>query len=100
MNKPIKPTKKIEQPNSMTFHFDHASNTVSLEHFNQWVKDNLPIGAFDVALSLDEDYDYYSGEITSVYLRIEYKIWVPNTRYVSQMTKYNKQLAKWKKENA
>lgn len=83
----------------MTFYFDHASNRVSLEYFNQWIKDNLPQGAFDVALTLDEDYDYYSGEITSVYLKIEYQILVENTRYKSQLKKYEKQLAKWKEEN-
>ena len=92
--KPIKPTKIIEQPGSLTFYFDHVSNRVSLEYFNQWIKDNLPKGAYDVGLAMDEDYDYYSGEITAVYLRIEYKIKVKNTRYVSQMKKYEKQLAK------
>ncbi len=98
MNKPIKPTKKIEQPGSITFYFEHASNSVSLEYFNQWVKDNLPKGAFDVALTLDEEYDYYSGEIMSVYLQVEYKTLVDNTRYVSEMKKYKKKLAEWKKE--
>lgn len=98
MNKPQKPSKKIEQPGSLTFYFDHASNKVSLEYFNQWVEDNLPGGAYDVALTMDEDYDYYSGEIVSVNLQIEYKTLIDNTRYVSQMKKYKKQLAKWKEQ--
>lgn len=97
---PIKPELKVGQPGSLTFYFDHTSNKVSLEYFNRWVKDNLPQGAYDVGLTLEEDYDYYSGDIVSVDLKIEYKTLVDNTRYVSQMKKYEKQLAKWKKENA
>jgi len=98
MRKPITPTKKVEQPGSLTFYFDHVSNRVSLDYFNQWVKDNLPKGSFDVALTLDEDYDYYSGDIISVYLRVEYKTLVDNTRYKSEMKKHEKQLAKWKEQ--
>jgi hypothetical protein len=98
MNKPQKPSKTVEQPGSIIFHFDHTSNKVSIQYFNQWIKDNVPKGAFDVALTLDEDYDY-SGEIMGVYLRIEYKTLVPNAHYKSQVKTYEKQLAEWKEQN-
>lgn len=98
VNKPQKPNKIVEQPGSMTFYFDHSSNKVSLDYFNQWVKDNLPKGAYDVSLSLDEEYDHYSGEIMTTNLQVEYLIKVDNAKYDSQMKKYQKQLAKWNEQ--
>lgn len=98
MNKPRKPLKKIVQPGSVYFYFYHAFNKVSLAYFNDWINENLPKGAFDITLSLDEDFDYESGEYISSSIEVGYKILINNTRYVSEMKKYNKRLIKWKKE--
>lgn len=96
--KPTKPTKKVEVTQSASFYFDHVSKKVSIDHFNEWVKQSAPTGATDITLSLEENYDYESGEIMNCFLIIQWNQKIDNNRYVSEMKKYDKQLAKWKKQ--
>ena len=98
MNKPTKPKKKLYLPAGQTFWFDHASNKVSLQYFLDWIKDNVPKKARDVTISIEEDFSYEDGSIISCNIRVEWKVKVDNSRYVSQMKKYKKQLAKWKEQ--
>lgn len=98
MKKPEKPTKKIVVPNSRSFYFDHASNKVSIDYFMNWVKETVPKGGWDITLSMDEDYDFESGEHISSYLVVSWKEKVKNTRYVSEMKKYEKKMKEWKEQ--
>ncbi len=98
MRKPKKPTKKIEVPNSCSFYFDHTSNKVSIDYFLNWVKETVPKGAKDITLSMGEDYCCETGDHISSYLVLSWKEKVKNTRYVSEMKKYEKQLKEWKEQ--
>lgn len=97
MKEPKKPTKKIEVMNSRSFYFDHVSNKVSIDYFLTWIKETVPKGAKDITLSMDEDYCYETGDHISSYLVLSWKEKVKNTRYVSEMKKYESKLRKWKK---
>ncbi len=88
-----KPTKTIWVPNSCTFYFDHVSPKVSIDYFNNWVKETVPKGATDVTLTIDEDYDD-DGNVISSYLVLSWKQKAKNTRYVSEMKKWKKQCRK------
>jgi hypothetical protein len=98
MNKPVKPNRKIYITNSKTFYFDHVSNKVSLDFFLSWVKESLPKGSSDVTISLDEDYEYETGEHLSSYLSLSWKEKIINTSYDKDLIKYQKKLKKWKNE--
>lgn len=93
--KPEKPKKYKLVSNSASYHFDFVSNKVSLLVFLDWIKESLPKGAEDVTIGLENDH-YYDDSMTWIELRWKEK--ATNTKYVSQMKKYNKQLEEWKKQ--
>jgi hypothetical protein len=95
--KPIKPNKRIVIKENSSYHFDWTSKKVSLIVFLDWIKDTIPKGAFDVTIGLENDH-YYDDGIT--WISIAWQIEVDNTLYTIQMKKYDKQLVKWKKQNA
>jgi hypothetical protein len=102
MNKPTKPSKKIEIENSKIFYFDFSSKKVSLKHFLDWIKKSLPKGSFDVTLELDEEPGYYDDEVCyggPTNLVVGWKQIVINKNYDSDLKKYNKKLEKWNKSN-
>lgn len=102
MNKPKKPSKKIELEYSGRFYFDHVSKKISLKFFLDWIKDTAPKGSYDISVSLDEEPEYcYCDEIccghgTTSYLAIYWKRKVPNKLYDKELKKYKKKLVKWK----
>jgi hypothetical protein len=98
MRKPQKPTKRIEMTGSVRFYFDHVSNKVSLSYFLGWVKENIPKGAKDITLSMDEDYDDYDGTIINCGLEVGYKYRAKNPNYHNELQKYERKLRKWKRE--
>jgi hypothetical protein len=93
--KPEKPKKWKLVTNHASYYFDFVSNKVSLLVFLDWIKDEVPEGAEDVTIGLENDH-YYDDSIT--WIGLNWKEKVPNTKYVSQMKKYNKQLEKWKEQ--
>lgn len=95
--KPTKPSKRIVVRERATYNFDWASKKVSLLVFLDWCKNIIPQGAMDVTLELCEDFSY-DDEIT--WLEIAWDKEVKNTFYDIQLKKYEKQLTKWKKQNA
>lgn len=100
MDKPVKPSKYNLIRRSTNFYFDFVSNEVSLDVFLEWIEKNksvMPKGATDVRISLGEEF-YYDD--SSIWITLSWSEPVKNTRYVSQMKKYAKQLIQWKKQNA
>lgn len=98
MKKPIKPSKKIEASCSETFSFDHVSNKVSLDFFLDWIKQTLPKESYDVTISLEDDYEYETGEHIISYIVLSWKEQIDNSSYDKDQVKYQKKLKKWKKE--
>ena len=98
MDKPIKPSKKVEARGARTFYFDHVSKKVSVLTFLDWLREELPDGAYDATLSIEEDVNEENGDILSCNILLEWKFLTLNTRYKSETKKYEKQLAKWKKQ--
>lgn len=95
MTKPEKPKKWILVTNHADYHFDFVSNKVALVNFLDWIDESLPNGAQDVTIGLENDH-YYDDSMTWVGLTWKEK--APNTKYVSQMKKYQRQLQKWKEQ--
>ena len=93
MNKPVKPSKTRLISNSTEYHFDWVSNKVALDAFVYWIKESVPKNATDVCIGLEEDWGY-DDHITGI--QLSWKEPVPNTRYKSEMNRYQKQLTKWK----
>lgn len=93
--KPEKPTKKIAVKHSVNYDFDWASKKVSFDGFLAWAKEQIPRGADDVTLELVEHWEY---DDVFTYLQIAWKQTEDNPNYDKQMKKYEKSLAKWKKE--
>jgi hypothetical protein len=98
MNKPKEPKKWKLVTNHANYYFNFVSNKVALDVFLDWIKKSVPKDAEDVTIGLENDY-YIVGScddsITSIGLTWKEK--VPNTKYESQMKKYEREMEKWKK---
>jgi len=93
--KPEKPQKKITQRQTATYNFDWVSKKVSWDGFLDWAKETIPAGAKDVTLELIEDWQY---DDCITYLELSWDEIVTNPNYDKEMKKYERKLAKWKKE--
>jgi hypothetical protein len=93
IQKPKRPTKYIWQNNYRTFDFNYVSKKVSLDYFIEWCKKEVPKNAKDVTLELNEYWEY---DDCIVSLNITWKEKVLNTRYTSEISKYNKKMLKFK----
>lgn len=62
-----KKTKKIISER-ISFPFDFTSKKVSLKYFQDWLKQNIPKGAKDICVELEEepDYHYENGELLNI----------------------------------
>jgi hypothetical protein len=87
-----KPKKKIIIRKSANFYFDNARKEVSLLLFLDWCKKALTKGVEDVVLSVKEEYSELDGEYVSSSLILSWDEKIKNKNY-------DKQLAKWKKQN-
>lgn len=92
MTKPEKPKKWKLIAKQSSYYFDFVSNKVALTNFLDWIDETLPKGTQDITIGLVEDYDFHS----TTWIQLEWKEKAPNTKYISQMKKYQKQLKKWK----
>ena len=95
LKKPEKPKKWKLVTNSESYHFDFVSNKVALSVFLDWIKESVPEDAENVTISLEDDH-YYDDSMT--WIELQWKEKVPNTKYISQMKKYEKQLKEWKEQ--
>lgn len=93
--KPQKPKKYWVTRRTASYDFNWVSKKVAIDVFMNWVKDTLPKGAKDVTIGIGEDF-YYDSNMT--WLELEWNEKVPNTRYVSDMKKYQKRLKQWKEQ--
>lgn len=95
VTKPVKPEKRITVRNSTTYDFNWVSKKVAIGNFLAWVKESTPANAKDVTLELVEEWEYDS---CLTYLRLEWEEVIPNPHYEKDLKKYEKKLARWKKQ--
>jgi len=97
MNKPIKPKKIIDVVHTATYDFNWVSKKVSLDDFQEWIKETVPHKATDVTLELCEDFEY-DNQLT--WLEVGWTTKEPNPYYLREMKKYETKLRKWKKNES
>lgn len=99
MKKPIEPQKRVEVFGQKIFYFNHSSPKISLKYFLSQIKEVAPKNAKDFTLSIHEEFDEMDGDTISCSILVEWKYKIKNAHYVSEMTRYQKKLSKWKKKN-
>lgn len=97
LTKPEKPKKRITVRRAADAPFDWTCKKLSIGFFLDWVKKTTPANAKDVTLELKEDWDYYGNDVF-VSLELAWDETIDNPDYEREMKKYEKKLARWKKQ--